>query len=94
MRVSTTRRFFFGGSGTLSCPSLLSTGVAGVVSPALARGPDSGMERESFSGTTVFAGVKARFDDIRGDRDGGRETVDSAGVVDGVSVEDDVRGTQ
>jgi len=52
------------------------------------------MERESFSGTTVFAGVKARFDDIRGDRDGGRETVDSAGVVDGVSVEDDVRGTQ
>ena len=93
MRVSATRRFFFGGSGagTLSCSSL-STGVAGVVSRALGMGPDSG--RQSLSGTTLFAGVNCRFDDIRGDKDGGREMVDSAGVVDGVSVEDDVNGTE
>jgi hypothetical protein len=55
-------------------------------------GPDSG--RLSPSGTTLFAGVNCRFDDIRGDNDGGRETVDSAGVVDGVSVDDDVNGTE
>lgn len=55
-------------------------------------GPDSG--RASISGTTLFAGVKARFDVIRGDKDGGREMVDSAGVVDGVSVDDDVKGTE
>jgi hypothetical protein len=57
-----------------------------------ATGPDSG--RASLSGTTLFAGVKDRLDDIRGDNDGGRETVDSAGVVDGVSVDDDVSGTE
>jgi hypothetical protein len=70
--------------------------VAGVVSRALGVivvvGPDSG--RASLSGTTLFAGVNARFDDIRGDKEGGREMVDSAGVVDGVSVVDDVSGTE
>jgi hypothetical protein len=93
MRVSATRRLFFGGSGTgaLSCSSL-STGVTGVVSRALGIGPDSG--RLSPSGTTLFVGVNGRFDDIRGDSDGGREMVDSAGVVDGVSVDDDVNGTE
>lgn len=90
-RVSGTRRFFFGGSGALSSSSL-STGVAGVVSRALGGGPDSG--RTSLSRTTLFAGVNGRFDDIRGDTDGGREMVDSAGVVDGVSVDDDVNGTE
>jgi hypothetical protein len=89
--VSATRRFFFGGSGGLSCSSL-STGVAGVVSRALVIGPDSG--RLSLSGTTLFAGVNCRFDDIRGDKDGGREMVDSAGVVDGVNADDDVNGTE
>jgi hypothetical protein len=95
MRVSATRRFFFGGSGSgagaLSCSSL-STGVAGVVSRALGVGPDSG--RLSPSGTALLAGVNGRFDDIRGDNDGGREMVDSAGVVDGVSVNEDVNGTE
>jgi len=91
MRVSATRRFFLGGLGALSSSS--STGMAGaVVSSPPAAGPDSG--RASLSGTTLFAGVKDRFDDIRGDKDGGRETVDSAGVVDGVSVDDDVSGTE
>ena len=93
MRLSATRRFFFGGSGAgaLSCSSL-STGVAGVVSRALAVGPDSG--RLSLSGATLLAGVNGRFDDIRGDNKGGREMVDSAGVVVGVSVDDDVNGTE
>lgn len=91
MRVSGTRRLFFGGSGALSSSSL-STGVAGVVSRALGTGPDSG--RVSISRTIPFAGVNGRFDDIRGDKDGGREMVDSAGVVDGVSVDDDVNGTE
>lgn len=93
MRVSATRRFFFGGSGAgaLSCSSF-STGVAGVVSRALGGGPDS--ERLSLSGTTLFAGVNGRFDDIPGDNDGGRDMVDSAGVVDGVSADDDVNGTE
>lgn len=90
MRVSGTRRFFFGGSGTLSSSSL-STGVAGVDSRALGVGPDSG--RTSLS-RTPFEGVNGRLDDIRGDKDGGREMVDSAGVVDGVSVDDDVNGTE
>jgi hypothetical protein len=31
---------------------------------------------------------------MRGDKDGGREIVDSAGVVDGVSVDEDVSGTE
>ena len=66
--------------------------MAGVVSRALGTGPDSG--RLSPSGTTLFAGVNCRFDDIRGDNDGGREIVDSAGVVDGVSVDEDVNGTE
>jgi len=92
MRVSATRRFFFGGcGGALSCSSL-STGAAVVVSLALATGPDSGSE--SLSGTALLAGVKGRFDNVRGDRDGGRETVDVAGVVDGVSVDDEVSGTE
>lgn len=67
-------------------------GMAGVASLALTEGPNSG--RASLSGKTHFAGVKGRFDDIRGDKDGGRETVDNAGVVDGVRVDDDVSGTE
>src|SRR5216683_3737165 len=90
MRVSATRRFFLGGFGALSGSS--SSGMTGAVSSAPATGPDSG--RESLSGTTLFAGVKGRFDDIRGDKDGGSEMVDRAGVVDGVSVDDDVSGTE
>jgi hypothetical protein len=91
MRVSATRRFFLGGLGALSSSS--STGMADVVvSSPPATEPDSG--RVSQSGTTLFAGVKDRLDEIRGDKDGGRETVDSAGVVDGVSVDDDVSGTE
>jgi hypothetical protein len=66
--------------------------VAGVVSRALGGGPDSG--RTSLSRATPFEGVNGRLDDIRGDKDGGREMVDSAGVVDGVSVDDDVNGTE
>lgn len=70
-----------------------SMGMAGVVvSSPPAIGLDSG--KVSLSGTTLFAGVKGRFDEIRGDKDGGREMVDSAGVVDGVSVDDDVSGTE
>jgi len=41
-----------------------------------------------------LAGVNGRFDDIRGDNNGGRDMVDSAGVVYGVSVDDDVNGTE
>lgn len=95
MRVSATRRFFFGGSGALSGSSLpLSTGGVAVVSPVLAAlESDSG--RTSLSGATLFAGVSCRFVCIRGETDGGREMVDSAGVVDGVNTEDeeDVSGT-
>jgi hypothetical protein len=91
MRVSATRRFFLGGLGALSSSS--STGMTGaVVSSPPAIGPDSG--RVSLSGTTLFAGVKGRFDDIRGDKVGGREMVDNAGVVDGVSVDEEVSGTE
>lgn len=91
MRVRATRRFFFAGSGALSGSSL-STEVAGVVSLPLATGVGSG--RTSLSNTTLLTGVRARFDDMRGDKDGGREIVDSAGVVDGVSVDEDVSGTE
>jgi len=91
MRVSATRRFFFGGSGALSCSSL-STEVAGVVSLPLATGVASG--RTSLSDTTLLTGVRGRFDNVRGDKEGGRETVDSAGVVDGVSADEDVNGTK
>jgi hypothetical protein len=91
MRVRATRRFFFGGSGALSCSSL-STEVTGVGSLALTAGVNSG--RTSLSGTTLLTGVRGRFEVVRGDNDGGRETVDSAGVVDGVRADEDVNGTE
>jgi hypothetical protein len=91
IRVSATRRFFFGGSGGALSGSSLSTGGVAVASPVLALGSDSG--RTSLSATTLFAGVSDRFTGIRGERDGGRDMVDSAGVVDGVCTDEDVRGT-
>jgi hypothetical protein len=91
MRVRATRRFFFGGSDALSCSSL-SAEVAGVASLALTGGVNSG--RTSLSGTTPLTGVRDRFEHVRGDNDGGRETVDSAGVVDGVRADEDVNGTE
>ena len=93
MRVSATRRLFFGGSGDLSGSSLLSTGRVAAASLGLA-GLESDSRRTSISGTRFFAGVSGRFGCNRGERDGGREMVDSAGVVSGVSTEDeDVSGT-
>ena len=90
MRVRATRRFFFGGSGALSYSSL--SKVVGIASLALAAGVNSG--RTSLSGTTLLTGVRSRFEDVRGDNDGGRETVDNAGVVDGVRADEDVNGTE
>jgi hypothetical protein len=49
----------------------------------------SAWDRARFGKAVAF-----RDNDIRGDNDGGREMVDSAGVVDGVSVDDDVNGTE
>lgn len=71
--------------------SSLSTGGVVVASPVLALESDSG--RTSLSATTLFAGVSDRFTGILGERDGGRDMVDSAGVVDGVSADEDVSGT-
>jgi hypothetical protein len=88
MRVSATRRFFFGGPGALSCSSL-STEVAGSTSAT-----EVGSRGTSLSSTALLMGVRGRFEDMRGDKDGGRETVDNAGVVDGVSADEDVNGTE
>jgi len=64
-----------------------------VASPVLALESDSRTGRTSLSGTILFAGVSDRLTGIRGERDGGRDIVDSAGVVDGVSTDEDVSGT-
>ena len=76
----------------MSGSSLSTSGVA-VASPVLALESDSGRMSLSNSSTTLFTGVSDRFMGIRGERDGGREMVDIAGVVDGVSTEEDVSGT-